>query len=423
MTIWRDPPTLASVTSEADGDAIRDAVRAVARTLLPELPALGEDLADHILAGEPRFARDGADDLVRSSCQANSTTLLEGLLRDLPVDVLGPAEEVVRDTRRFIQRGVSGETLERGYRLGIAYWCTRWATAVQAYSPDTAIAVSVSSAGTSYMLGWLDHVLERINEEARHEAERLASEIVFAQVEEVRRVLEAESEVDLAAASLRLGYDLNGRHLALVIRQVVAGEGPAPDVVAREIATAVTAARPLVVRVDVTTSWCWMAVQDAVTLTVPAPGGAVLGGHGRVGLGLEGFRSSHSEAQEALRVAVLARRAPATMTSYDGVAVAALCSNDAAWARTFIAAQLGPLAAETDDAQRFRTTLAAFFATGSGYRATAKLLGLHHNTVRHRLAQVEEILGRPLEDDRLALEVAVHLAAQLGPGFVGSEVG
>ena len=406
--------------STTDGDPIRDAVRAVARTLLPELPALGDDVADHILAREPRFARDNAEDLVRSSCQANSTTLLEGLLRDLPVEILGPAEEVVRDTRRFIQRGVAGETLERGYRLGIAYWCERWATAVQERCPDPAIAVPVSSAGTAYLLGWLDHILARINDEARHEAERLASEIVFAQVEEVRRILEADDDVDLAAAGLRLGYDLGSRHVALVIRQLVPGEGPAPDVVAREIATAVTAARPLVVRVDVATAWCWLAVADGVAPTVPAPAGAVLGGHGRLAPGLEGFRSSHSEAQEALRVAVLARRPPTTMTSYDHVAVAALCSNDAAWARRFVVAQLGPLAADTDEAQRFRSTLAAFFATGSGYRATAKLLGLHHNTVRHRLAQVEGMLGRPLEHDRLALEVAVHLAAQLGPGFVRS---
>lgn len=409
------------MTTTADDGCVRDAVRVVARALLPELPAIGEGVADHILSGEPRFSRDGADDLVRSSCQANSTTLLDGLLRDLPVEVLGPAEEVVRDTRRFIRRGVAAGTLERGYRLGIAYWCARWAAAAQEHCPRPAIAVEVSSAGTTYMLQWLDHVLARISEEARHEAERLAGEIVFSQVEEVRRVLDVETDVDLAAASLRLGYDLEGRHLALVLRQVVPGEGPAPDAVARELATAVTTARPLVVRVDVATAWCWLAVQDDVVPAVPAPAGTVLGGHGRVALGLEGFRSSHGEAQEALRVAVLARRPPATMASYDRVAVAALCSNDPEWARRFVRAQLGPLASESDEARRFRATLAAFFATGSGYRATAKQLGLHHNTVRHRLAQAEGILGRPLDQDRLALEVAVHLAAQLGPDFVADD--
>jgi hypothetical protein len=409
--------------SNAAGDSTREGVRAVARALLPELPAIGEGVADHVLAGEPRFTRDGAAGLVRSSCQANSTTLLDGLLRDVPIEDLGPVEEVVRDTRGFIQRGVEAATLERGYRLGIAYWCTRWAAAVQEHCPDPAVAVPVSSAGTTYMLQWLDHVLERVSEEVRHEAARLASEGVFAQVEEVRRVLETESGVDLAAASLRLGYDLGGRHLALVVRQAVPGEGPAPDVAAREIAAAVTTTRPLVVRVDVATAWCWLAVQGGETPHVSAPAGAVVGGHGRVALGLEGFRSSHGEAQEALRVALLARRPPATMTAYDAVAVAALCSSDPGWARRFVAAQLGPLAAESDEARRLRTTLAAFFAAGSGYRGAAKHLGLHHNTVRHRLAQAEQILGRPIEHDRLALEVAVHLAAQLGPGFVAAEAG
>jgi hypothetical protein len=405
--------------SDAAAEATRDGVRAVARALLPELPAIGEGVADHVLAGEPRFTRDGAADLVRSSCQANSTTLLDGLIRDVPVEILEPAEEVVRNTRGFIQLGVTAATVERGYRLGVAYWCTRWADAVPEHCPDPAIALPVGTAGTTYLLRWLDHVVERISEEARHEAARLASEGVFARVEEVRRVLETESGVDLAAASLRVGYDLGGRHLALVIRQAVPGEGAAPDVAARELAATVTSARPLVVRVDVATAWCWLAVQGDAAPTVPTPAGAVLGGHGRVARGLEGFRSSHREAQEALRVAVLARRPPASMTAYDGVAVAALCSSEPTWARRFVAAQLGPLAAQDDEARRLRLTLAAFFAAGSGYRAAAKQLGLHHNTVRHRLAQAERILGRPLEHDRLALEVAVHLAAQLGPGFLG----
>ncbi|UTI62647.1 helix-turn-helix domain-containing protein [Paraconexibacter antarcticus] len=409
------------MTPNAPADPVRDGVRTVARAMLPELPAIGEALGDHVLAGEPRFGRDGAADLVRNSCNANSTALLDGLLRNLPAEALGPAEEVVRDTRSFIQRGVTAGTLERGYRLGIAYWCTRWAQAVDEHCPDRAVALAVSSAGTGYLLRWLDHVLERVGEEARDEAERLAGEIVFAQVEEVRRILDGADDVDLAAAGMHLGYSLAGRHLALVVRQAVPGEGPPPDAVAREIAAAVTAARPLVVRVDVATAWCWLAVPEGEDPGVPAPHGAVVGGHGRVAPGLSGFRRSHAEAQEALRVAVLARRPTSTMTAYDDVAVAALCSHDPGWVRDFVLAQLGPLADDGVEAQRFRATLSAFFASGSGYRPTAKALGLHHNTVRHRLARAERMLGRPLTRDRLALEVALHLAAQLGPEVLAGD--
>jgi hypothetical protein len=392
-------------------------MRAVAEALLPELPTMGEDLANHVLAGEPRMARAGAADLVRTSCQANSTTLLDGLLRDVPVEILDPAEEVVRNTRGFIQRGVAAGTVERGYRLGIAWWCARWAAAVQQHCPDPVAAVAVSTAGTTYLLGWLDHALERIGEEARIEAERLAGEVVFAQVEEVRRVLDPESNVDATSASQRLNYDLEGRHLALVVRQIVPGEGPAPDQVAQQLAAAVSTARPLVVRIDVATAWCWITVRDGEPPSIAVPDGAILGGHGRTASGLDGFRRSHDEAREALRVAALRDRPTAAVTSYGDVAVIALCTSDADRARRFVATQLGPLAGDDEEAGRFRETLAAFFATGSGYRATAKVLGLHHNTVRHRLGQVEKLLGRPLEQDRLALEVAVHLAQQLGPRF------
>jgi hypothetical protein len=405
----------------ATNDATRAGIEAVARALLPELPAIGAGVAAHILAREPRFTRGAAEDLVRSSCQANTTTLLGGLLRDVPLEVLDPPVEVVHDTREFFQRGVSADTVERGYRLGIAFWCEFWAAAVRQHCPDPGVAVAVSSAGTTYLLGWLDRVLDQVGEQAREEAERLAREGVVAQVEELRRVLDGDADDDLAAASLRLGYDLTGSHLALVIRQAVPGrDGPPPDAAAREIASAMTAARPLVVRVDVATAWCWVPIGEATTPSVPVPPVAVVGGHGRIATGVEGFRSSHEEAREALRVALLADRAPATMTAYEHVAVTGLCTNDPDWARTFLVAQLGALAADNDEARRLRATLAAFFAADSGYRATAKRLGLHHNTIRYRLAQAEELLGRPLDNDRFALEVAVHLAAQLGPGFLAA---
>lgn len=395
---------------------VRAGVRAVARAMLPELPAIGEGTATHILAEEPAFTRAGADELVREGTQANSAALLDGLLRDVPFDVIAPTAEVVRNTREFVQHGLSVATVERGYRLGIAFWCATWAAAVEAHCPDPAIAVPVTNAGTMYLLGWLEPVLERLSAEARYETERLAREGALAQVEEVRRVLAADADDDLVAVSQHLRYDLSGRHVALVLcKTSSAAEGPPLDALARELSSALTAGRPLVVRVDIATAWCWVPVRGATVPAVPAPAGAVIGGHGRVAAGIEGFRTSHREALEALRVAQLAGSGPSTMTAYDDVAVAALCSVDPNWARAFVAGQLGPLAVDDDAAGRLRATLEAFFAADSGYRATATRLGLHHNTIRYRLAQAEKLLGRPPENDRLALELALHLAARLGP--------
>ncbi|WP_198602314.1 PucR family transcriptional regulator [Rhodococcus opacus] len=400
-------------------EATRAGVHTVARALLPDLPAIGGEAADYILAREPGFTRGDAEAIVRRSTHPNSTAIVDGLLRDVSLDVIGPSEEVVRDTHEFIRNGVSVATVQRGYRLGTAYWCARWAKAVQTHCHDPAIAVPVTSAGTTFLLGWLERVLERLTAEAQYEAERLAREGALVQVESVRRILAADTDTDLSAARARLRYELDGQHLALVLHRTTPTEhGPSLEAVAREVTTALASRRSLVVRVDVATAWCWVPVDSAATPSFPTLTGPVVAGYGRVAAGVEGFRSSHREAQEALRVALLSGRGAGTVIPYEQVAVASLCSLDPDWTRAFVATQLGSLAVDNAAAGRLRETLEAFFAAGSGYRIAAKQLGLHHNTIRYRLDQAERLVGRPLDTDRLALEVALHLTAQLGPAVL-----
>jgi DNA-binding PucR family transcriptional regulator len=136
---------------------------------------------------------------------------------------------------------------------------------------------------------------------------------------------------------------------------------------------------------------------------------------GRPASGLDGFRRSHQDALEALRVAQLAGRAGGTVTRYDEVELAALCSANVEACREFVAAELGDLAADTEDVRRLRETLEAFFDSSSNFRSTAARLGLHHNTVRYRLTQAEKLLGHPAGERRLQLELALHIAARLGP--------
>jgi PucR-like helix-turn-helix protein len=43
-------------------------------------------------------------------------------------------------------------------------------------------------------------------------------------------------------------------------------------------------------------------------------------------------------------------------------------------------------------------------------------MGLHHNSVRYRLDRATDLLGRSPDQDRLQLELALHLASRLGLG-------
>lgn len=398
----------------APGDPdILACVRTVAAALLPDSLRLGSELADRILARLPEFGRLNAGPLVVASCQANNNALLDGMIRNVPLHAVAPTEEVRQHTREFVHHGLTLSTVMRGYRIGAQAWTERWARAVGEHVGAGHDAVAVAQAGTTFVFGWLDEVSERLTEEYHDESERLARERSLAQVEDVRRAL-TDPDLDVAATSARLGYDLAGRHVALVLRHEAGGA----DAAVRRLAAAISHGRPLIVRVDVETTWCWVPytgppAQSADTAASPAE--ALVAASGRPRRGLAGFRESHREALAGLRVAELARRGPGTLTRYDQVAIAAVCSADADSCRTFIRTELGTLAADDETTRQVRATLETFFAANSNFRATAARLGVHHNTVRYRLERAEQILGRPPSERRLALELALHLVSRLGP--------
>lgn len=63
---------------------------------------------------------------------------------------------------------------------------------------------------------------------------------------------------------------------------------------------------------------------------------------------------------------------------------------------------------------RLRATVRTFLETGGSSVETASRPHSHRNTVRSRSQRAEEIRGRPLEEDRIDLEVALVAGAQLG---------
>ncbi|WP_028662539.1 helix-turn-helix domain-containing protein, partial [Saccharomonospora iraqiensis] len=101
----------------------------------------------------------------------------------------------------------------------------------------------------------------------------------------------------------------------------------------------------------------------------------------------------------------------------DGMALVAVLARDLPASRRWVGDVLGPLAADTDPADRLRATLRTFLRTGS-YVDTARELTLHRNTVKYRVAKAEQERGRGLTEGRLDLELALHLCHVLGPAVL-----
>ena len=381
--------------------------------MLDDVPVLAADVAARIRAEVPGLDAPEVTELVATMCEANGAMVLDGLVRDIEPEAVEATPDFLRWTQAIAQHRIPLPTLLRAYRVSHARWWEIWNEQVNVRVPPEE-AGAVIAAGSRYLFGWADLLSDQAAIEYVNEARRLALQASVAQAAFVRGVLNADPH-DLTGASRRLGYDLAGRHLATVLK-APAGEEMTDALLeraARSLADACGGGRPLAVLVDSRTAWVWVAIGADVETPprsadpcAPEPAGR--------GRGLAGFRASHGEAVETSRIAELTDRPQGSVTRYEAVELAALCARDVDACRRFVRSNLGKLAVADDQSRRLLATLQAFFREGSNYRATARRLGVHHNTIVYRVEQAEELLGHPLAEGRIQLELALELAATLG---------
>ena len=139
------------------------------------------------------------------------------------------------------------------------------------------------------------------------------------------------------------------------------------------------------------------------------PGVVVSVGVGRTALDPLDLHQSFGEARRALSIGRWAH-GPGKVTTFDHLGLdRLLVAVPGPEAEAFCAVVLGPL--EAYDAERGTTlvpTLEAFLATRNAALA-ARRLYLHYNTLKNRLAKIEEIIGPYLEDPDRCLSLALAL--------------
>jgi DNA-binding PucR family transcriptional regulator len=102
------------------------------------------------------------------------------------------------------------------------------------------------------------------------------------------------------------------------------------------------------------------------------------------------------------------------VTTFSEVAPVALMLGSGELLRGWLQATLGDLASDDEHHARLRDTLRIFLASGGSYKATAEQLMLHKNSVQYRIRKAEESLGRPLDENRLNVELAMLASHWLG---------
>jgi DNA-binding PucR family transcriptional regulator len=94
--------------------------------------------------------------------------------------------------------------------------------------------------------------------------------------------------------------------------------------------------------------------------------------------------------------------------------VAAILAGDLTTARDLVTSMLGGLARDDEGVERLRDTLTVFLQENQSFVATAAKVHLHKNTVKYRVDKAVRLRGRPLEEDRFDLELALVACRWLG---------
>lgn len=362
----------------------------------------------------------GIDEQLRPATLASTQSVLrvwaELVQLDRPPDEAELPPAAISYARELAQRGLSIDTLLRGYQVGNATFFDMWVQRIRAAIEDPDTRTQAVEIGARWTFAFVEALSRQLV--ARHAEEREAwvRSAAAMRSEIIRAILEGES-LESRAASQRLRYELDREHLAYVVWSDE--ERPAGMVVgdlerlARAVAQALGAPAQLVVPLggQLVAGWVPMPAGGVPkTLALEATGVEARVAFGGPRRGTPGFADSHREAMHARRVARLAGRRGGSVARFEDVDLTALASLDMALATRFVRCHLGPLAGQDDDMLRLSATLRVYLEEQASPRRTAARLGVHENTVKARMRTVAELLPHPATERSAELLVALRLA-------------
>lgn len=254
---------------------------------------------------------------------------------------------------------------------------------------------------------WLNVSLEVLTDTYTEERERGLRGALARRTATAHAILRGD-QVDQDTATTQLGYPLRQTHTALVLwaDELPVGVDPVAHLEAATNALAAAVAAPNVLTVPSGARGLWAWFTGAFEFGELALPDGVRVAAGEPGRGMAGFRRGHVEALAAQRIAERTPDRP-RFTRYADVEIAHLVSADETAARALVARELRGLTGDDPSARQLRQTLHAYLAADRSPEAAARALHVHKNTVRYRINRVEQLLGHPVAERRLHLELAL----------------
>jgi hypothetical protein len=369
------------MTRESTATLHHEALNTLAARLRADLPAIVTATVAEVHAEQPELAaRIGAAEVRRGIAHTHErfVRILEGAAAedDASNVTFGATAAAV---------GVSVEALMAGYRIGAQIGWRHLLDHADALALPGSVALAVASQSMAYMDELAAESLEGFAREADavHGARARARQALLAALIDGR----ADEARTLAAAA---GWPLPAR---LRVAVLLAPEAERVDARAVLLGGADGAALAVVDAGD----------EDALAATPHAAGPEVAPEEAPVSL------AGARRLADLARTGVLPADAP---LRWDDHLADLVVHADAAAGRALAARRLHALADPSPARERLlRETLAAWLDHPGRPREIARVLHLHHQTVRYRLARLRERLGDDLDDPRARFELRLALRA------------
>jgi sugar diacid utilization regulator len=417
------------VSIGADGE-VRRHMASVAAELTQHLGDVTFEMRDllalrvHELDGDPVLL-----ELLAASIEGNVVNILRALQHDIANDRQEPPTAAVEYARRLAQRGVPVNALVRAYRLGQQFLLSQAFDASRRLGGDEAVRVEAYNRIVNSVFDYIDWISQRVVVVYEEEREAWLANRSNARTAKVLQVLEG-ADLDVAATEKVMGYRLSGHHVAVVAwmheSAVQSDQLSRTTRMIRQFASEVGGGSPLVMGCDRATAWGWVPVprgwsfHERLTTWRPGDSPAPVLALGSSRSGLDGFRTSHEEALRVHRIASLGGVPERSVVSHDepGIAATTLLAQNLGGARAWMRSVLGDLLRDDETTARLRFTLLTLLRHDMNYTTTAEAMVMHKNSIKYRLTSAESILGRPVAENRLDVELALAACEWLGPAVL-----
>ncbi|SFR48093.1 DNA-binding transcriptional regulator, PucR family [Marinobacter daqiaonensis] len=318
------------------------------------------------------------------------------------------SEDMKSNARELVRLGVPELMFSAARAAQNAAW-NLWMKVAFELTDDPAQLRQLLELSSRSVNGFVEANMEGITAIMRDEREKLIRSGQVDRRELITRVLEGDL-TSVPRLNIQLKYAVDQPQLAAIVWC----EDPNVEIsrlegVSRTFARCAGTSEVLTVAANSATLWVWCHATAPLDLPQMEQYLSNLSGVyvtvGSEGTGLDGFRRSHLEAATTQRV--FGRLRPKSrIVVFDQIRLVSLMSEDPEATRQFVSHTLGDLASAGVELQQ---ALLTYLSHGCNAAQATKRLHTHRNTLLRRLARAEELLPRPLAENRIHVAAALEL--------------